>query len=475
MSRFDTNQDNSKLQEIAPRVITFYSYKGGVGRSMAMANIAMLLARDYKLNVLTVDWDLEAPGLHRYFDIRDEALGKGVIDYLDNYKQLVGTPKTGLKPEDLLIKGYAHTIFEIDGGGSLKLIGAGSQNTKSEYINKVRSFDWEDFYRGWNGAQVIEGLRHEFLEMADVTLIDSRTGITDVGGVCTVQLPDIVVFVFVFNNQNLAGIEQIAAELSDPNNPTLKAIHRTPELLFLPCRKELSELGRLREWEVSAANKFRKFCDTPKIRELYRDAETYLRKTSVPYVPYFAYGEELAADSDKGIEMAEAFEPLIGLMLGDLPKQSGIENLLWMSARRRMFSVVRVLAMLTAILLSVLVIANFGVGAKWALLLKAGIAGILGALLAFVFGFQKFPEEYSSKRNRIYVLTSLLIGSIGGYLVGGGVGWLLPASRYLVIISIAVGWVWGVFVKVFVRFLSDPVLIAAFNKGREETRKRSKN
>jgi hypothetical protein len=47
-------------------IVTFYSYKGGVGRSMALANIAILLARR-GLSVLAVDWDLEAPGLENYF------------------------------------------------------------------------------------------------------------------------------------------------------------------------------------------------------------------------------------------------------------------------------------------------------------------------------------------------------------------------------------------------------------------------
>jgi Mrp family chromosome partitioning ATPase len=51
-------------------IVTFYSYKGGVGRSMALANIALLLARR-NLRVLTVDWDLEAPGLERYFSYFD--------------------------------------------------------------------------------------------------------------------------------------------------------------------------------------------------------------------------------------------------------------------------------------------------------------------------------------------------------------------------------------------------------------------
>lgn len=47
-------------------VITFYSYKGGTGRTMALANVAWILAANGH-RVLAVDWDLEAPGLHRFF------------------------------------------------------------------------------------------------------------------------------------------------------------------------------------------------------------------------------------------------------------------------------------------------------------------------------------------------------------------------------------------------------------------------
>src|ERR1044072_4989220 len=52
-------------------IITFYSYKGGTGRSMTLANVACLLALHHTSKdgrgVLMVDWDLEAPGLHRFF------------------------------------------------------------------------------------------------------------------------------------------------------------------------------------------------------------------------------------------------------------------------------------------------------------------------------------------------------------------------------------------------------------------------
>ena len=62
-------------ERVPGRIITFYSYKGGTGRSMALANIAFLLARGLAgdpaqtatraRRVLMIDWDLEAPGLER--------------------------------------------------------------------------------------------------------------------------------------------------------------------------------------------------------------------------------------------------------------------------------------------------------------------------------------------------------------------------------------------------------------------------
>src|ERR1051326_1575330 len=67
------------------RIITFYSYKGGTGRSMGLANTAWILASN-GLRVLIMDWDLEAPGLHRFFhpflpdkDLRSSA---GLIDMI---------------------------------------------------------------------------------------------------------------------------------------------------------------------------------------------------------------------------------------------------------------------------------------------------------------------------------------------------------------------------------------------------------
>ena len=48
------------------QIVTFYSFKGGTGRTMALANVAWILAAN-GMRVLIADWDLESPGLHRFF------------------------------------------------------------------------------------------------------------------------------------------------------------------------------------------------------------------------------------------------------------------------------------------------------------------------------------------------------------------------------------------------------------------------
>src|SRR5262245_41168827 len=75
--------------------VTFYSFKGGVGRSMALANVAEVLA-DLGYNVIVCDWDLEAPGLERYFADSTEhaerlAARAGLMDLLLEHKENLRT------------------------------------------------------------------------------------------------------------------------------------------------------------------------------------------------------------------------------------------------------------------------------------------------------------------------------------------------------------------------------------------------
>src|SRR5258708_19392098 len=78
-------------------IITFYSYKGGTGRTMALANYACYLAQRPVLSgkrILIIDWDLEAPGLHRYFpstaNFPPGQGPKGIIQYFSDLRNELG-------------------------------------------------------------------------------------------------------------------------------------------------------------------------------------------------------------------------------------------------------------------------------------------------------------------------------------------------------------------------------------------------
>src|SRR5437588_13063530 len=87
------------------KIITFYSYKGGTGRSMALANVAWILASNGK-RVVLIDWDLEAPGLHRYFHpfLVDKELSSsdGLIDFILDFANDAVTPSAE-RPKDWLL------------------------------------------------------------------------------------------------------------------------------------------------------------------------------------------------------------------------------------------------------------------------------------------------------------------------------------------------------------------------------------
>jgi len=85
------------------QIITFYSYKGGPGRSMTLANVAWILASNGK-QVLVVDWDLEAPGIHRYFapflDDKELTSSPGVIDFVWEFVVEAMTPSEETEKDD---------------------------------------------------------------------------------------------------------------------------------------------------------------------------------------------------------------------------------------------------------------------------------------------------------------------------------------------------------------------------------------
>ena len=196
-------------------VIAFYSYKGGTGRSMLLANVAWQLASLGK-RVLVIDWDLEAPGLHRYFRPflpGDPELERtpGVIDWVSDYwdaaiqNDKVGVTQLVLDAADP--RSYVVRL-RTDGylfGGGIDLLGPGKQTKK--YANNVANFDWIRLFTEYRGAEFILEAKTILVGPGgyDYVLVDSRTGVSDTSGICTVLLADTLVVCFTYNNQSIVG------------------------------------------------------------------------------------------------------------------------------------------------------------------------------------------------------------------------------------------------------------------------------
>ncbi len=269
------------------QVITFYSYKGGVGRTMALANIAVLLAKwDY--NVLVIDWDLEAPGIEYFFkdfaSIHNITNSAGLIDLLFAFINKPQESSVPLTWEDFVLP------IEIPGiSKSIDLITAGRRD--KDYFNKVRNLDVQDFYAEHEGGFFIEDLRKAWKHSYDFVLIDSRTGITDIGGICTIQMPDILILLFTATNQSLEGILEVAEKAVNAQEK-LPVDRYTLLCLPIPTRFDASEeFETSREW----LNLFDK-----ELEPIYQywlpvgiNPKDFLEIIKVPYIAYFSFGEKL--------------------------------------------------------------------------------------------------------------------------------------------------------------------------------------
>ncbi len=185
-------------------VTTFYSFKGGVGRTMALVNSGVELAKRGR-KVLLVDLDLEAPGLDTFEAVKPKKTAPGIVDFVRNYLD------TGQAPE---VDGYLQKCPDIgDDGGELWLMPAGTR--KAAYVENFRGIDWGDLYERRDGFLLFEDLKAQWKSTVqpDHVFVDSRTGHTDVGGICTRQLPDAVAILFFPNEQNLTGLTKVVADI----------------------------------------------------------------------------------------------------------------------------------------------------------------------------------------------------------------------------------------------------------------------
>jgi MinD-like ATPase involved in chromosome partitioning or flagellar assembly len=277
------------------KTVTFYSYKGGVGRSLALANIAIRLS-EFGKNVCILDFDLEAPGLHFKFqdvDLDAKNLGtkNGIVDYIYEYYSL-----TNKRPEKLT--DFIHSIkFSKKNYKPISLISAGNTNNAA-YWTRLSRINWVDLLYKKDGILFLLDLKERIEKelKPDFLLIDSRTGFTDIAGITINLLADEVVILAANNSENLYGSKQLLHSLKDPSRNILnKEIRSIFVLTRIPHNSKLSYLKKVSKTLFDDYNK------ESDILVIHSDDELLLNeslKISSSLYRKGIYREELKKQSD---------------------------------------------------------------------------------------------------------------------------------------------------------------------------------
>lgn len=226
------------------QTITFYSYKGGVGRTLALANVAKWLS-EFKKRVCMLDFDLEAPGLHFKFrqQLKTFEFKRGIVDYIHDFVVTKEVPKS--------IKDCVETLQTSSKNPPIQFIPAGNVSSP-EYWKKLAAINWNDlFYKeDSEGVPFFLDLKEKIKRELDpqFLLVDSRTGISEMSGITMSLYADKIVIIAVNNDENLIGTRDIIKSISNPENIFFG---KPPEIIFVLSRIPYPEHSWEKRREIS--------------------------------------------------------------------------------------------------------------------------------------------------------------------------------------------------------------------------------
>ena len=199
--------------------------------------------------------------------------------------------------------------WAFPGGGKLDFLSAGRQNR--DYSAAVCSLDWDNFYERLGGGRFFRAMREDMKKNYDYVLIDSRTGLSDVADICTIELPDVLTVCFTLSDQSIEGAANVARQISG------RYRDRNIRVLPVPMRIEDGEKEKLDIGRALARMRFEGFP-----AGLTQEASAlYWASVEVPYKPFYAFEEILATfgdDPGSPASLLSAFERITDAVTGGL-------------------------------------------------------------------------------------------------------------------------------------------------------------
>lgn len=192
-----------------PKIISFYSFKGGVGRTTTLAATAIHLSR-MGFRVGIIDFDLEAPGAASLF-FPPETISFGTIDYL--LEKPIHQTQWSIRHH---LQVVSHQSLLGDTGEPIHLIPAGVMDEL--YMEKLARID----FQGITENQLNTVVKDLLKEMGskdlrlDYILLDARAGFHDIGGMALTQMAHAAVLFGVHSEQTWAGLTHVIRRVANP-------------------------------------------------------------------------------------------------------------------------------------------------------------------------------------------------------------------------------------------------------------------
>jgi tetratricopeptide (TPR) repeat protein len=320
-------------------VTTFYSFESGTARSVALSNMAVLLAgrQNATVPVLMIDWDTESPGLHHYFNQQEEHAG--LLEYFQACREHLHTLGRGpgaaddaaLARQVLEAVDWEPYVERVDQSRPLYLMRAGRFD--DSYGERADQMDWDGLFTACPalfrcfGEHLARRFRH--------VLVDARSGRSAAVSVCTTLLPRKLVALFTPNRRSLEGLAGVVTRAVE-----YRVSHedeQRPLLVYpLPSSIDSADCERRIQWRRGDPHKGVSGYQ-PVLEKLLRTSygmsqlslDSYLDEVQLQQTNAMSSGEHLAGGAEREgdrFSLTRTFETLLDWVAdGHFPWQSHAE------------------------------------------------------------------------------------------------------------------------------------------------------